>query len=305
MKNILTVSYSQSGQMNQILHQFMSGFPTAQYQIEHFQITPKDDFPFPWTAEKFFDLMPSCVQEDRIELEPYTYERDRYDLIVIAYQPWFLSPSLPITALLKSEKFQRLLRETPVVTLIAGRNMWLNAQERVKLHILEAGGKLIANIPLMDRTPNLISAITILHWMLTGRKDRKWNIFPKPGVADEDILKAGTYGAMVSLSLSQERVEGLQDQLVATGAFKIPTDILFIEERAKKLFKIWARLITERGTTPLKRRRWVRAYKYYLVVALFIVAPILVSLYQIMVAPLSRNAINRRKKYFNSIEIKL
>ncbi|PWJ58511.1 hypothetical protein CLV98_104371 [Dyadobacter jejuensis] len=302
MRKILAISYTQSGQMDEILGQFLSAFGTS--QIEHWKVEPLQPYPFPWTQDEFFDLMPACVLEDEIAIKPYSPKEVQYDLIILAYQPWYLSPSLPATAVLKSECFKSLVKNTPILTLIAGRNMWLNAQESVKSHIKGAGGRLIGNIPLMDRAANLVSVVTILHWMLTGRKDRKWGIFPKPGVSDLDIASAKELGVIVEKRLEIGNFDGMQDQLLKKGDIQIPTDILFIEERAKKLFKIWAKLIITKGSSPEKRKFWVNFFKYYLLVALFMVAPVLVTIYRLLIAPWTQKSINRRKNYYLGLETK-
>ncbi|SEJ71785.1 hypothetical protein SAMN05216327_11722 [Dyadobacter sp. SG02] len=304
MKNILVVNYSQSGQLNEIIDQFLTPFQPE--TVERLEIFPANPFVFPWTSDEFFDKMPECVQEDVIELQPLHFGAERYDLIVLGYQPWFLSPSLPITSLLHNPGFKaRAMGGTPVVTVIGGRNMWLNSQESIKKLIADAGGKLVGNIPLMDRVSNLVSAVTILHWMLTGRKDRKWGIFPKPGVSDEDIQSASRFGTIVKKAYDSKEYAGLQKEIMATGLINIPTDILFIEGRAKKLFRIWANLIKTKGTTPEKRKRLVGFFKYYLLVALFMVAPVLVTVYRLLVAPLTANAIKKKKEYFCGVETKL
>jgi len=303
MKNILVVNYSQSGQLNEIIDQFLKPFDPE--TVERLEIFPAKPFVFPWTSDEFFDKMPQCVQEDVIELRPLHFGAEKYDLIVLGYQPWFLSPSLPVTSLLKNEAFKRVASGgTPIVTVIGGRNMWLNSQESIKKLIAEAGGKLVGNIPLMDRVSNLVSAVTILHWMLTGRKDKKWGIFPKPGVSDEDIRSASRFGAIVKQAYDNRNYAGLQKEIMATGLITIPTDILFIEGRAKKLFRIWANLIKTKGTTPEKRKRLVGFFKYYLLVALFMVAPVLVTAYRLLIAPLTANAIKKKQEYFCGVETK-
>nr|WP_295930176.1 hypothetical protein [uncultured Dyadobacter sp.] len=302
MKNILVVNYSQSGQLNEIIDQFLQPFEPE--TVERLEIFPASPFVFPWTSDEFFDKMPECVQEDVIELQPLHFGAERYDLIVLGYQPWFLSPSLPITALLHSPGFKARVRDTPIVTVIGGRNMWLNSQESIKKRIADAGGKLVGNIPLMDRVSNLVSAVTILHWMLTGRKDRKWGIFPKPGISDQDIRSASRFGAIVRKSFDSGQYADLQKEIMATGLIEIPTDILFIEGRAKKLFRIWANLIKTKGTTPEKRKRLVGFFKYYLLVALFMVAPVLVTTYRLLIAPFAANAIKKKKEYFCGVETK-
>jgi hypothetical protein len=303
MKKILVVNYSQSGQLNEIIDRFLIPFDPE--TIERLHIQPLTPFVFPWTSDEFFDKMPECVHEDVIELKPVHFSADRYELIVIGYQPWFLSPSLPITALLKTPAFQQRLRDTPVVTVIGGRNMWLNSQESIKKLVKDAGGRLVGNIPLMDRTSNLISAVTILHWMLTGRKEKKWGVFPMPGVSQQDIESAAGFGAIVKNAFERDELDGVQQQILATGRIQIPTDILFIEQRAKKLFRIWANLIKTKGTTPARRKRLVGFFKYYLLIALFMVAPLLLTVYNLLIAPFSGNAIKKKKEYFCGVETKL
>ncbi len=59
----------------------------------------------------------------------------------LAYQVWFLSPSLPVTAFLKSAA-AAVLKDTPVITFIACRNMWLSAQEKMKVMLRDAGAEI-------------------------------------------------------------------------------------------------------------------------------------------------------------------
>ena len=301
MNKILVVSYSQSGQLHEIVKRFLQSFDPS--NIEYLTIQPQNSFPFPWTSDIFFDTMPETVLEEPIPLHDMRIADSQYSLVILAYQPWFLSPSLPISSLLQHEKFRDIVRGVPVVTLIAGRNMWLNAQESVKKHIRSAGGKLVGNIPFMDRTSNLISAVTILHWMLTGRKDRKWGIFPLPGVSEKDIESAAGFGKMVSESFNQNNFDGLQKKILSSGLIEIPTDILFIEQRAKKIFYLWANLIKKKGTTPQKRKNFVILFKYYLLIALFMVAPILLFVYNLVIAPFTRSAIKKKKEYFCGLDL--
>lgn len=298
---ILAVSYSQTGQLDQVIETFL--LPFRDQEVDRIRIESVPRFPFPWPTFDFFNAMPETVLEEPIPLEPITYMEESYDLVVLGYQPWFLSPSLPISSLLQDPDFRSRLKGTPVVTLSAGRNMWLNAQESVRKHIREAGGTLVANIPLVDRNLNHVSVITIIHWLIGGRKDRKWGIFPKPGVSDADIAFTQTYGEKVRAALVQQRWVGLQDQLLSFGKIKVPTDILFIEERAKRLFLIWAKLIKKKGNTPQRRKRWVNAFKYYLLTALFVVAPLLLGIYYITVWPFTRNQLLRKKQYFCGVEV--
>lgn len=301
MKKILTVHFSQSGQLTEIVDNFTSQLTDV--EIDQQIIRPIAPFPFPWTTPVFFDKMPETVLEKEIEIEENAFKHTQYDLIIFGYQPWFLSPSQPATALLKNEKFKQLLKDTPVITLIGSRNMWLNSQESVKKLIKDAGGKLVGNLSLADKSNNLVGVITILHWMLKGEKTKKWGIFPKPGVSDEDIEGVKTFGAIANNHLTINNFETMQNQFIEQNGVHVDTNILFIEGRAKRLFLIWANLIVKKSKTG-KRSFWVSAFKYYLIFALFIVSPILLLLYNLLILPFTHASVNRKKRYFQQLELK-
>ncbi|MCV9389437.1 hypothetical protein [Reichenbachiella ulvae] len=296
MNKILAINYSQTGQLDQILDRFLIPFESE--NIDRVKIEMKKPFAFPWQSDVFFDAMPESVLEEPAELENFDLAHESYDLIILGYQPWFLSPSIPTTSLLKNERFKSVLKDTPVVTVIGARNMWLNSQEAVKKLIQESGGRLVGNVPLIDTSNNLTSAISILHWMLNGKKEKKWGIFPKPGVSDEDIASADELGQVVKDAWDKKSYEDLQTKILGLNKISIATNILFIEERAKRLFLIWAGIIKKKGTTETKRRRWLKVFKYYLVFALFIVSPIVLTIFNLLLRPFTLRSIKKKKAYY-------
>lgn len=296
MKRILVISYSQSGQLDQILTNFLQPFEGL--EIERVQIQTQKPYAFPWSSAVFFNTMPESVLEEAVALESYKLNAASYDLVILGYQPWYLSPSIPTTSLLQEAKFLAILKNTPVVTVIGARNMWLNSQESVVQRIQDAGGQMVANVPFVDHHQNLVSALTILHWMLTGRKERKWGLFPYPGVAQQDIDGAGIFGQLVFDAFNKSNYNGLQDQILNQNKIAINPSILLIEMRAKVLFKAWAKLIKRKGTNEKKRAFWVVMYKYYLLIALFIVSPIVLTIYTLLIRPFIGKSIQKNKEHF-------
>ncbi len=296
MKRILVVSYSQSGQLNEIIDNFLKPFESV--TIERVDIIPEKEFVFPWSSTSFFDTMPDTVLEKKINILPFVSQFKVYDLIIFGYQPWFLSPSLPATALLLDPEFLAVLNNTPVVTVIGARNMWINSQKRVVQRINDAGGRIVANIPFIDRHQNLISALSILHWMLTAKKNRKWGILPLPGVSDKDIKNASILGLPVHKALQKGEYNGLQQRILESRLIDIHPSVMFIEMRAKRLFVIWANLIVRKGTNEKKRAFWVALYKYYLFVALFFVSPIVLFIYNFLIKPLTGRSVRKNKELF-------
>lgn len=296
-KKVLAIYYSQSGQTEAIVDSFISSFIAAGITVEKVQIQPQKPFSFPWSSERFFDAMPESVLEIPVALAPFELKEQKYDLIIFAYQPWYLSPSIPATSILVHPDFKQVLENTPVLTLIGARNMWLNAQEKVKKTLKEAKANLVGNVALVDRNSNLISVVTILYWMLTGKKDQYLGIFPKPGVSAEDIAQANVFGRIASEFLLKDNWDGLQKQFIAAKALEVKSDLMFIEHRAKRLFSIWANLIIGKKN----RTWWLKAFKYYLIVALFIVAPLVLAINYIFFRPFFLKSIRQKKQYYLAV----
>ena len=290
-KKILAIYYTQSGQMGDIIDSFTAPLAEAGNTVEKVLIKPIEDYNFPWTGSRFFSVMPSCVLGIPTELEPLNFKETKYDMIIMAYQPWFLSPSIPNNSLLQDEGFKALLKDTPVVTISAARNMWINAFVRIRKMLKDAGANHVGNVALVDKNPNVVSFITIFYWMISGKKERYLNIFPKPGVADEDIANTKTYGETVAKHLADDTLDTLQDELIAQKAVVINYPLMFTEARAKPIFAAWANIISKRKN----RLPWLTAFKYYLFIALFLGAPVLLILDAVFLKPFSSGRIAAKK----------
>ena len=162
----------------------------------------------------------------------------------------------------------------------------------------EAGANLVGNIALVDRNQNSISAITILHWMMNGKKDKYLGIFPKPGISDEDISNTKVFGKTVLGFLQKGNFDGMQQQLVNQNAVEIKADYMIIEKLAPRLFLIWANFISKRKN----RTAWLVVYKYYLLFALFIIAPIVLTVNAILFRPFSGKSIREKKLYYQGLK---
>lgn len=296
-KKVLAIYYSQSGQLGEIIDSFTEPLVDAGAAVEKVLIKPVTDFAFPWTGQRFFSVMPDCVLGVPCELEPFVLKENAYDLIIFGYQPWFLSPSIPSNSLLNHPAFREVLKQTPVITISAARNMWLNAFDRVRKTLSEAGANLVGNIALIDKHPNPISFVTIFYWMLSGKKEKYLNIFPKPGVSEEDIANTSVFGITVADHLKKNEWQGLQDKLLKQKAVEINYKLMFIEARAKPIFKVWAKLIAKRKN----KLPWLAAFKYYLFIALFLGAPILLTLDAIFLKPFSSKRIRQKKLKYSQV----
>jgi hypothetical protein len=293
-KKVLAIYYTQSGQMGEIINSFTTPIAEAGAMVEKVLIKPVTDYAFPWTGNRFFSVMPDCVLSVPTALEPIGLKEKSYDLIILGYQPWFLSPSIPSNSLLNHPDFKAVLNGVPIITISAGRNMWLNAYDRIRQSLKDAGANLVGNIALVDKHPNPISFITIFYWMIKGKKDRYLNIFPKPGVSDADILNTAVFGSIVVQHLKMNEWKDLQQELLDHKAVVVKYPLMFIEGKAKFIFAAWAKFIAKRKN----KAPWLSAFKYYLFIALFLGAPVLLTLDAIFVKPFSAKRIKAKKQNY-------
>ena len=276
MKKILVVYYSQSGQQLSILRSLTKPLLEAGHHIHIEEIHPVEKYPFPWTAYQFFNAFPETFHQKPLALKnlsPKAFED--YDLVIIGYQPWFLSPSRPIGAFLQSEEGKRVLKSKHVVTILGCRNMWLGAQEKVKRRLKDAEAILIGHIALADRSANLSSLITILRWMLTGKKDA-FLFFPPAGVAQADIDHASVFGESIAKALKSGDFESLQAALNEDGAIEVKPGLVLLEKRGQKGFSFWSRFIASGGSLySTGRKIRVYVFLYFLLPAIFVLSPLL------------------------------
>ena len=231
---------------------------------------------------------------------------EHFDLVILAYQVWYLSPSIPVSAFLQSPEAKKILNGRPVITLLGVRNMWVMAQERVKARIAESGGRLVGNIVLNDPAPNLTSVITIVRWMMKGEKGafRKFGLrFPEAGVPAASIEKASVYGEIIKDSLLKNSFDNLQSNLVSAGAVKIDPVLMNIEKRGKMMFGIWAKMILKKGGyNDPKRELRLKFFKYYLFTVIYLVSPFAAIIFRLIYYINNQAAAKIVKKYSNGME---
>lgn len=279
MTRILVLYYSQTGQLTRALESMLEPLAArADVEIVRQNLEPVEPFPFPWPFFRFLDTFPECVHMDAPPLKPLAFGPEaRFDLVILAYQVWFLSPSLPVTAFLKSPA-ARVLKNTPVITFIACRNMWIAAQEKVKGLLAERGARHIDNIVLVDQGPPWATFVTTPRWLLTGKKGGFWKIFPPAGVSEAEIAAAARFGRALADALPQVQ-SATGPVLTGLGAVKVNPAYIAGERIAHRSFQIWGRLLRAIGPGghPLRRLALV-VYAVFLVAMILTVLPVSILL---------------------------
>lgn len=302
MKNVLVVYYSQSGQLESIARNIAKPLlDSGEINVTFHEIQLEKPFPFPWNTEAFFDAFPESFLQIPTPLKPISSEilNTKFDLILLNYQVWYLSPSIPINSFLKSQDGQKLLNNIPVVTISGSRNMWILAQEKVKQLLKQNNAQLKGNIALVDRAGNLISVVTIFDWMLSGIKRKYLGIFPLPGVSDKDVKESSKFGKVILSCLIVNNLENLQPKLLELDAVRVKPFLITVDRTGNKIFNIWSNFIIKKGES---RKTWLKFFKIYLFVAIWIISPIVYVFYLIFY-PLMMNKIKNEKLYYKGIVI--
>ncbi len=298
MFRILVLHYSQSGQLDKIARSVLAPLE-AQDAVEVVwqNLQPERAYPFPWPFWQFFDTFPECVYLDPAPIKPLTIDTDQeFDLVIIAYQVWFLSPSLPIVAFLQSADARKLLANKPVVTLIGCRNMWLSAQDKMQAMLARLGAKLADNVVLQDQGPPWATFITTPRWVLTGKKDGFWGIFPPAGITEHEIISANRFGRALALALPLLQSGHLGPFLTGLGAVKVNPGYIAGERLAHRSFRVWGRLLRAMGPAGSPGRRAVLALYIIFLVALILTVLPLGILLRALIRPFMRSKLAQQVK---------
>jgi hypothetical protein len=300
-KRILVPLYSQSGQLTRITEQILAPLQESdEFDITLLPIKPLKPFPFPWSFFRFLDAFPESIHQVAPPIESLALkDTDAFDLIILPYQVWFLSPSLPTQALLQDATFQRIAHGKPVVTVIACRNMWHMAQEKTKASLQNIGARLLDNMVLTDQGGTFATFFTVPRWLLTG-KSTPFLGLPPAGVHPDEIKRARRFGLALRDALRHNQEKNNQPLLSGLQAVKAEPTLLVSERAGTRSFTIWGKLLRAIGQPGDAARIPVLfLYVVFLIALIITVVPISLLL-QLIMRPFLRSKIATAKQYFEA-----
>jgi hypothetical protein len=291
MVHILVVHYSQTGQLTRVLRSMLGPLETnPDVSIDWRELSPRPPYTFPWRFLSFFDVFPESVYQDPPPLEPCGINLDaHYDLIVLGYQVWFLSPSLPIVAFLKSPE-AKVLRERPVITVVGCRNMWVMAHRAMSGLLRNLDARLVDNVVLTDEGPLWATFITTPWWLLTGNKGPLLGILPEAGISADAIRRSVRFGHALNDALPSIQKAAGGPFLRGLRAATVQPLTLLAERIGYRSFRIWGRILRAVGKPGSGARKPVLViYVTFLIAMILTVLPITATILAIK-ARLSRKA---------------
>ncbi len=301
-KKVLLVHYgSASGQLTHVVEHLTA--PLAEndaVELRHVVLQPVEPCPFPWPILRFFDTFPESIYLEPPAIQPTGLDPDdRFDLVILAYQVWFLAPSGPTVAFLQSPEARSILKGTPVVTAIVCRDMWLLAQEKAKRLLADCGARLVGNIALVDAGGSFGSLVATPLWLLTGRRGPSLGgLIPRAGVAEDEVRASRRFGERMCQVLDNGAPVD-ENMLRGLEAVKVNTRVLLTERAAQRGFRAWGALLRKLGPQGAWQRQPVVAlYIVFLVILLVTVLPVS-ALLKTILAPVMRKRIAAQVAYFS------
>ncbi|RIX81747.1 dialkylresorcinol condensing enzyme [Acidovorax cavernicola] len=293
------IQYSQTGQLDRVAGQIaapLAADPGIELHVE--TLRPLQAFPFPWPFLTFFDAFPESAHMKPGPLAPLTLTGDEdFDLVILPYQIWFLAPAQPVAAFLQHPVAARLLKGKPVVTVIACRNMWLLAHEKLKGLLAATGARLIDNVVLTDPGPTLATFFTTPAWLIWGRKRGFWGM-PDAGLSEAQIRGCVRFGRALRDALHEDRERGDAPLLAGLGAVRADARLLVSEKAGTRSFYLWGKLIMAAGGPGAAARKpLLLLYVLFLLALIVTVVPVSLTL-QALLRPLFRGWLTKMTAQF-------
>jgi hypothetical protein len=274
VSRILVIYYSQSGEVARAVEAFAVELEACGHELTFAPISPVASYPYPWrSVRRFFDAMPESVLGLPAEIQTPDFEpRTRFDLAVVAYPVWFLSPAPALQGFLRSEH-AAVLRDTDVLTITVSRAMWQRASELVKGLLATAGARHTDNVVVTHQGSALATLISTPRALLFGKRDRLLGIFPAAGTSSGDLERIRRLGAVVGARISASRAPG-SSLLAGEPAVTVMRWLVVPELLASYCFRAWAGALWRMGTIhPVLRAAGVYGFASFLVLLILVVLP--------------------------------
>ena len=301
MKKVLVLYYSQSGQLSEIVRSFVGPLDKSDgIEVVWEELQPVVPYPFPWPFFRFLGVFPECVCMYPPEMNSLSLDTaEKFDLAILAYQPWYFSPSLPVAGFLKSHD-SAVLKNLRVITVIGCKDTWLMAQGKVRECLKRIGARLIDNVVFTDSSPRIVSLITTPLWLWTGKKQGLLGALPPAGVSREDIIGAERFGKAVADALNSGEIEKGNSVLTGLGAVKVTFDDIQFEKIIHGYFLRWGKIIRWfSGREKMRRLPFVGLFVLCLLCMILILFPV-AGFMKCFVNPMRKNFISREIDYFES-----
>ncbi|WP_024804181.1 hypothetical protein [Nocardia sp. BMG51109] len=246
MTGAVVFEYTQTGQLAEVVDALIGPLIDSGWRVRRVPVAPANPFPFPWPLTRFFGVFPECADERAtvpLAGDGRETRSEPDELVILAYQVWYLAPSLPVRALLTTRADAFAGRD--VLTVIACRNMWYSAAAEVRRRLNDAGARHLGTVAATDTRPQAITFVTTLRWLLVGNRDGRLG---RAGVGAEELARVRAVGERIATTGSSEE---LAKVLADTDSAPVEPVIAAADLLAGAMFRRWGSVVrwaADRGT---------------------------------------------------------
>lgn len=255
-KRVLLLRYSQTGQTRAVSERIVAPLRQAGILVDCIDLAPRQAYPFPWPFLRFLEIFPEAVQGVGPILDPIELRSaGDYALVILAYPVWFLAPALPVASFLNGAQAHALLFGKPVITVVTARNMWVMAQQSVTQKLSGLGAHLLDHIALVDPAPPLVTFITTLRWVLSGKRQQQPFGLPDAGLTAAQIARCRRFGLALVQALAADQEQRGAALLRGLEACYVDPALALSERVGFRSFYLWSLLLRRIGPQGSSARR--------------------------------------------------
>jgi len=224
--------YTQTGQLREVTEALTAPLHEHNWDVRSVDVQPRHAFPFPWPIQRFFGVFARATDpKGLVELvEPEEgFGSAEDELVILAYQVWYLAPSLPMRSLLVNHP--ESVRGRDVIAVIACRNMWYSAAIEARGLLRAAGARSVEVVATTDTRSSFTTLVTTLRWLLTGKREPfLW--FGRAGVGDDELMRVADVGE----HLAEFRPR-------PTGMAPVVPGLAVADILAGRIFRLWGAVV--------------------------------------------------------------
>jgi hypothetical protein len=118
-----------------------------------------------------------------------------------------------------------------------------------------------------------------------------------PGISEKDIVDASKFGEVILPALLVNNFDKLQSQLLVVDAVRVSPFLVLADKTGNKIFAKWSNFIIKRDSS---RKSWLKVFKIYLLVAIYLISPIVYILH-LLLYPININKIKQQTLYYKGL----
>lgn len=206
MAHVLALYSSLTQQTERIMLEVTGALQTGGHQVTLEKLELEDPYPLPLPAPMLGKLLEQSLRS-RWPTPPLKPLRGPLpsapDLILLGYQPWFMTPAVPMHAFLKGEQ-GAVIQGRPVIGLLTCRALYDRASGLFREWVEARGGELVEQRVWCDQSPDP-GNFASLGYMLKNGKEPDGSLLkrliPPYGPGEVGFARARQYGESLSARL--------------------------------------------------------------------------------------------------------